>query len=282
MSAQFLEFEKVDRCPGCRGARIHSKAEREIGQCGECQLYFRNPRPTQAEIARSYDIGATFEAWQDEEPARAKMWQRRLALLTRHVAGGRLLDVGTGDGRFLAAAQEGGFAVVGTEVSEAGASYVRERGFDVHLGQITDLALPNDSFDLATIWHVLEHVPDPAAVLRKIHGLLRPGGILAVAVPNEENFFLRRRFGQAKTSPFDPLTFGGEIHLSYFRPATLRAALRAAGFHVMEFGVDDIYHRRNLAMRLKLWLQQILARAFGWHFAVAMYAVCRRVERPPQ
>ncbi len=282
MSAQFLEFEKVDRCPGCRSTRIQAKAEREIGQCSECQLYFRNPRPTQAEIARSYDTGATFEAWQDEEPARAKMWQRRFALLKRNAGSGRLLDVGTGDGRFLATAQEGGFAVVGTEVSEAGASYARARGFEVHLGQITDLALPDDSFDLATIWHVLEHVPDPAAVLREAHRLLCPGGILAVAVPNEENFFLRRRFGRAKTSPFDPLIFGGEIHLSYFRPATLRAALRAAGFQVMAFGVDDIYHRRNLAMRLKLWLQQILARALGWHFAVAMYAICRRMERPAQ
>ena len=147
----------------------------------------------------------------------------------------------------------------------------------MHLGQITDLDLPPESFDVATIWHVLEHVPDPAAVLRKVRSLLRPGGILAVAVPNEANFFLRQRFGKAKNSPFDPLKFGGEIHLTYFQPKTFRSTLGAAAFDVLEFGVDDIYHVRDLKMRLKLPFQKMLARTSGWHFAVAMYAVCRRV-----
>lgn len=276
MNAQFIEFEKVAGCPGCGSTAIRTAVEPDIGQCAICDLYFRNPRPTQAEIARSYDTGCTFDAWQDEEAARATMWKRRLDVIRRHVANGRLLDVGTGDGRFLATVKQAGYEVVGTEVSEAGARYARQRGFDVHLGQITDLTLPEETFDVATIWHVLEHVPDPRAVLRKVHTLLRPGGILAVAVPNEENFFIRQRFGKAKTSPFEPLKFGGEIHLTYFRPSTLRATLRAAAFEVLEFGVDDIYHVRDLKMRLKLPAQQALARILNWHFAVAMYVICRR------
>ena len=276
MTAEFQEFESLAHCPGCGSACVEKAIEPDIGQCCNCQLYFRNPRPTQAEIARSYNTGGTFAAWQEEEPVRAVMWQRRLALIQRYVPGGRLLDVGTGDGRFLATARPAGYEVAGTEVSQAGASYARERGFDVYLGQITELDLPSESFDLATIWHVLEHVPDPGAVLRKVHSLLRPGGILVVAVPNEENFFIRRRLGAAKSSPFDPLKFGGEIHLTYFRPATLRSTLRAAAFEVREFGVDDVYHVRDLKMRLKLPCQQALARMLNWHFAVAMYAVCQR------
>ncbi len=276
MAPDFQDFESVAHCPGCSGAGIRKEVQPDIGQCADCQLYFRNPRPTQAEIARSYNTGGTFDAWQEEEPVRAVMWGRRLALIQRYVSGGRLLDVGTGDGRFLATARSAGYEVAGTEVSEAGASYARERGFDVYLGQITELDLPSESFDLATIWHVLEHVPDPGAVLRKVHSLLRPGGILVVAVPNEENFFIRRRLGAAKSSPFDPLKFGGEIHLTYFRPGTLRSTLRAAAFEVREFGVDDIYHVRDLKMRLKLPFQQALARMLNWHFAVAMYAVCQR------
>jgi len=47
---------------------------------------------------------------------------------------------------------------------------------------------------------------------------------------------------------------------------------------VLEFGVDDIYHVRDFKMRLKLPLQRTLARMFQWHFAVAMYAICRRTE----
>lgn len=280
-AARFEEFECLAHCPGCGENRLETAVEPDIARCAVCQLYFRNPRPTQAEIARSYDTGGTFEAWQEEEAARSEMWNRRLDLVRKFSSAGRLLDVGTGDGRFLVTAQKGGYEVVGSEVSAAGAGYAHERGFDVHLGQITDLNLPDDSFDLATIWHVLEHVPDPGAVLRKVHALLRPGGFSFVAVPNEENFFVRQRFDRAQGSPFDPLQFGGEIHLTYFRPATLRRTLRAAGFEVMEFGVDDIYHVRDLKMRLKLPFQQFLARAFCWHFAVAMYAVCRKIgDRP--
>ena len=159
----FLEFERIEHCPGCGNSFIETAIEPDIGQCSACQLHFRNPRPTQAEIARSYDTGGTFEAWQEEEAARATMWERRLAIIRRYVAMGRLLDVGTGDGRFLETARKAGFEVTGTEVSTAGASYARQRGFDVFVGQITDLELPSELFDVVTIWHVLEHVPEPGS-----------------------------------------------------------------------------------------------------------------------
>ena len=95
-------------------------------------------------------------------------------------------------------------------------------------------------------------------------------------MPNEENFFVRQRFGKVKANAFDPLTFGGEIHLTYFRPATLRSTLRPAGFDVITIGVDDAYYTRDIKMRVKLAFQQSLARLARWHFAVAMYAICRR------
>ncbi len=272
----FLEFESVTCCPACGASEIRVVVESQIAQCFVCRVFFRNPRPTQAEIARSYETGATFAAWQEEEEARAAMWGKRLALVRRYQPAGRLLDVGTGDGRFLFATQACGYRGLGTEVSEAGAAYARERGCEVRMGQITEMELPNEQFDVATIWHVLEHVPNPGEVLRKVHSLLRPGGILAVAVPNEEHYFVHRKIGQAHGSPFDPLQFGSEIHLTYFQPATLRTALRRAGFEVLEFGVDDIYLARGRLTGLKLGIQKLLARLFGWHFAVAMYVVCRR------
>jgi 2-polyprenyl-3-methyl-5-hydroxy-6-metoxy-1,4-benzoquinol methylase len=251
--------------------------EPDIEQCDVCRVLFRNPRPTQAEITRSYNTGSTFAVWQEEEAARAQMWKRRARIVQRFQASGKLLDVGTGDGRFLQTCKALGYNVVGTEVSETGASYARRNGFDVKMGQITDIELPKESFDIATIWHVLEHVPEPRAVLRKVHSLLRPGGILAVAVPNEENFFVRQRLRlQQKTNPFGPLQFGGEIHLTYFRPLTLIARLRTAGFELLEFGVDDAYLVRDWRMKIKLLFQQTAARLLRWHFAVAMYAVCRR------
>ncbi len=198
-------------------------------------------------------------------------------MLCKYKNQGRLLDVGTGDGRFLRVCRDAGFSVEGTEVSSAGAAYAQRQGFEVKMGQFTAIDLPGSSFDAITIWHVLEHVPDPAAVLRKAHSLLRADGVLIVAVPNEENFFVRRRLGLSETSnPFAPLDFGGEIHLTYFRPATLAAALRHAGLELLEFGVDDIYSLRDWKMAVKITMQRFLASVFRWHFAVAMYAVCQK------
>jgi 2-polyprenyl-3-methyl-5-hydroxy-6-metoxy-1,4-benzoquinol methylase len=251
--------------------------EPDIEQCDDCRVLFRNPRPTQAEITRSYNTGSTFAVWQEEEAARGEMWKRRARIIRRFQASGKLLDVGTGDGRFLRTCHDLGYKVVGTEVSEAGASYARRMGFDIKMGQITDIELSKGNFDIATMWHVLEHVPEPGAVLRKVHSLLCAGGILVVAVPNEENFFVRKRLRlQQKTNPFGPLQFGGEIHVTYFRPLTLIATLRAAGFDLLEFGVDDAYFVRDWRMKIKLLFQQTAAHLLRWHFAVAMYAVCRR------
>lgn len=276
MNRAFREFEELAHCPGCGCNSIQLVFEPDISQCASCGLLFRNPRPTQAEIARSYDTGGTFAEWQDQESARAAMWERRLELIRRFQPAGKLLDVGTGDGRFLQPCRDCGYEVTGTEVSTAGAAYAQRNGLDVKMGQITDIDLPAESFDVITIWHVLEHVPEPGAVLRKVYSLLRPGGFLAVAVPNEENYFVRRRLGKAKSSPFDPLRFGGEIHLTYFRPGTLRATLKCAGFQLMDFGVDDLYALRDAKMRTRLKIQQLLARTVRWHFAVAMYAICRK------
>ena len=87
MTRAFLDFDTIDHCPGCGSAMIGLEIEPDIGRCQTCELYFRNPRPTQAEIIRSYDTGETFAAWQNEEPARAAMWNRRAALIQRFQAG---------------------------------------------------------------------------------------------------------------------------------------------------------------------------------------------------
>ncbi|MGI8438573.1 MAG: methyltransferase domain-containing protein [Chthoniobacterales bacterium] len=275
--SRFLEFERADRCPGCDGADLQTAFPPDIAQCKCCDLLFRNPRPTQAEIARSYNTGGTFVAWQEEESDRAAMWERRAAIIKRFQPSGHLLDVGTGDGRFLQLCRPLGYQVTGTELSSTGAAYAQRMGFNVHMGQILELDLPEQGFDLVTIWHVLEHVPDPGAVLRRVFTLLKGGGIFVLAVPNEENFFARRALHLPMTqNPFGPLPFGGEIHLTYFRPRTLLRTLRNAGFEILEFGVDDLYSVRDAKMKTKLAFQRTLARLFQWHFGVAMYAVCRR------
>ncbi len=73
---------------------------------------------------------------------------------------GRLLDVGAGLGTFLAQARQDGWAVEGTEVSETAVSYALERyGIVLHRGQVEQMDLGSGSYDIITLWHVLEHRP---------------------------------------------------------------------------------------------------------------------------
>ncbi len=203
------------------------------------------------------------------------MWKRRLDLLKRFKNAGRLLDVGAGDGYFLDMAKDGGFSTYGTELSSTGAGYADKLGHRLLLGQLKDIDFGGLKFDVITLWHVLEHLPNPGEALSIISGLLDPGGIFALAVPNEENHLFRYRMGLKKCpNPLGPIVWGEEIHLTHFQPATLRSALRARGFEVRDFGVDDIYWDRSVKNLAKLAMQKSLSALFGWHFSMAMYCVC--------
>ena len=180
-------------------------------------------------------------------------------------------------GHFLTVAQEAGYLVEGTELSDDGAARCRSKGFPVYQGQLGELDFGDKKFDIITIWHVLEHVPNPCEVLRKIYSLLKPGGIFVVAVPNEENKLFKRRIRSNKSGhPFGLLSLEGEIHLTHFQPSTLFRFLRSSGFCIEDFGVDDIYAVRSLRNMAVLTMHKALAGLFRWHFSMAMYVICSR------
>lgn len=278
-SASFQEFETLTLCPVCGSEHTIRTFEPDVDRCKACACYFRNPRPTQTEIQRSYDYGANYQNWAQLDPvARRAMYARRVQLL-RAVAksDGTLLDVGAGDGSFLDLAKNAGFVTMGTELSETGAKLARDRGHEIRLGQLLDIDFQGQTFDAITLWHVLEHLPDPGKAMARVLSLLQPGGIFGLAVPNEENQLFRHRCGLVKAAnPLGSLAWGEEIHLTHFQPATLRRALRSAGFEILRFGVDDIYLDRSAKNLGKLALQKTLNAFLSWHFSMAMYCICRK------
>ena len=97
------------------------------------------------------------------------------------------IDVGTGGGEFAYLLQTLGHDVQGIEPNKGYAEYsIREYGLKVQSGFIQDAVFPNNTFDVITLWHVLEHTEDPYAVLAKLHALLKPEGVLVIEVPNVE------------------------------------------------------------------------------------------------
>ena len=97
-------------------------------------------------------------------------------------AGARILDVGCGNGDFIALAKERGYSVQGVDVSASSVRLCRKRNLDVVQGTLSDLPL-EQKFDILTMWDVVEHVPDPFVLLHRAWNLLRPGGHLVIKTP---------------------------------------------------------------------------------------------------
>ena len=208
--------------------------------CGDCGMVFIDPVPVDAVSTSTYGAGY-YEPWQaDAGGARLGMWRRRLALLHRRRPAGTLLDVGCGDGQFLAAARDAGWRAEGIEFSPEGASRAAARlGRPVAVGDLARTRQLQGPFDVVTLWHVVEHLVDPRAMLDAARTRLAHGGLLVVAVPNLDNLPMRAAYRLARRRPL-PLYEPGwrEPHLSHFDPRTLRALLSGAGFEGIEIVPD--------------------------------------------
>jgi SAM-dependent methyltransferase len=129
-----------------------------------------------------------------QKPARRPLrCHENVLRMFRKLGEGRcLLDIGAGEGEFLAAASSYGYECVGTDVSASLAKLAAARsGRPVHIGQIVDLDLPPGSFDWANLDQVLSYIANPREAMRKIATLLRPGGMCRVREYNPESLSAR-------------------------------------------------------------------------------------------
>ncbi|HEY8710585.1 MAG TPA: class I SAM-dependent methyltransferase [Burkholderiaceae bacterium] len=139
---------------------------------------------------------------------------------------GALLDVGCGGGALLERMRDAGWQVVGTEPDPNAAARLRDRlGFPV-FGSVDELVDRPEQFDLITLGHVIEHVPDPTATLRQLATLLKPGGRLVVTTPNVDGLGARI-FGNAWRGLEPPR------HFNVFTPQSMAETFRQSGFRVI-------------------------------------------------
>jgi 2-polyprenyl-3-methyl-5-hydroxy-6-metoxy-1,4-benzoquinol methylase len=140
--------------------------------------------------------------------------------------GGRVLDVGCGEGRTLEQLRDLGWQVEGVDFDRGAVLAAAARGIPVRLGTLADQRYPDGAFDAVVHRHVLEHVPDPIGFLAECRRLLAPGGRLALVTPNSESLG-HRRFGAAWRGLEPPR------HLQVFAPASVRRVAEAAGLRVI-------------------------------------------------
>jgi SAM-dependent methyltransferase len=148
-------------------------------------------------------------------------------LLHPYVENGHLLEVGCGVGRYLDLMRALGWhRTVGVDISHKAIAQAREAlGLEAYCGQLREVGLPADSFDAVSLSHTLEHVPDPVMFLRDIFQVMKPGGRLAIIVPNVESLSSRR---------FRDYWLGLETprHLINFTRHSLSLTLQRAGFTI--------------------------------------------------
>jgi SAM-dependent methyltransferase len=161
-------------------------------------------------------------------------WRRRRALLLREARPGeRVLDLGCGAGRFVAALRDAGADPVGVELAEAALERARRNvpGADLRLvAPDGSLPLGHGEVDLAWCSEVLEHVPDTVALLTELRRVLRPGGRLLVTVPDHGRVKRTLLALAHYDAHYDPL---GQ-HVRFYTRRSLTRALHATGFEDVE------------------------------------------------
>ena len=224
------------RGAACWACGAQARPAADIGwaalqRCSSCGLLFE-PQRRADEVRRLYDE-AYFEhypgggSYDEDESLRRYEAAARLRFVRRFAARGDMLELGCATGHFLAASRDAGFAVTGVEPSAEAARRARERyGVDVRMGFAEDVDLPPEAFDVVCAWHVVEHIPDPAGVVRRLAGVLRPGGVLALEVPNVGSA-QARRLG-AGWPHLDPAH-----HVAHYGPESMRRLLERAGLEVV-------------------------------------------------
>lgn len=179
-------------------------------------------------------------------------FEKRLTDLERLISTpNRLLDVGCGVGHFLAVARKRGWSVQGLDISpQARRAATNIYGLDVQVGTLEDrlrmngkLKLLKDSFDVVTLWDVLEHIRRPLDGLASANRLLRMGGILAIKTPNEESLFKQLALALYRTFG-DPIAFLLKYvyyvpHYFSYSKKSIEILLNRSGFDIIRFEMDE-------------------------------------------
>src|SRR6185436_3577595 len=251
--------------------------------CRRCGLVWSNPRPGEEEVRRYYSREYRLDYKGQATPSLRHTARSARGALNRYRSlapflkpGDRILDAGAGGGEVVYVLRRKGFDARGLEPDEQYARYAREQlSVPVDTGFVQDVAFPEGSFDVITMYHALEHVEDPSRILQTIGTWLTENGLLLVEVPNVE---------ASCVAPNNRFHFA---HFYNFNRETLEALGRKAGFTPVETAMSpdggnliSVFRRMpaaSAATPLKGNYERIVARLrthtpAAYYFSPAPYA----------
>lgn len=234
----------IRKCPvGCAGELVETAIvlpEGALRRCLVCgQLVSQITAQAYAASMREFNTPRgtlpTQRTQRRHDARTAKLFKTVSSLLQTESGGARLLDIGCSSGALLGSARRHGFDVEGVEPAAEAAEYARSTGLTVFQGYLQDACYPAASFDVVTLMEVIEHLPDPSALLKEVWRVLKPNGVFVVGTGNGASWTVQ--LVGASWGYLHVAQHGG--HISFFNADSLGCLAKQCGF-----GVERIETRR--------------------------------------
>lgn len=216
-------------CGGNEACLIKKEGVWDLVQCKSCSFVYVIPLPDEQFLYNHYQTylpasNVYIEQWRR---MMLDVFQRSLnAIEIRYGHNkGTLLDIGCGYGFFLDLASQKGWQVFGIEPCEHARAYAVSNSLEVDPGDLFTRAYKEETFDVVTLFYVLEHLPYPLKYLKEINRILKPGGLVLVRVPNTTPLVKFLKMLGIPNKLYD-----APSHLSDFSPLTIALALEKTGF----------------------------------------------------
>ncbi len=225
-------------CANKKHSPYATKSGYEVWKCAQCGTLFLYPLPKAEEAAAVYSQdyfggaldGHGYVNYDADKEAMRTIFIRHLIHFEKLLGKpGKILDVGAATGFFMKIAKTRGWQVHGVEISAYAAEQGRKDGLDIVTGTLQNVKQTDNTFDLITMWDVIEHMPDPVSDLNRVRSLLKPGGLVAVNTPDSGSFY--SKLMGSRWHLFVP-----PEHIWYFNRKSIATLLNNSGFEVLEIG----------------------------------------------
>ncbi|WP_297336419.1 class I SAM-dependent methyltransferase [Algoriphagus sp.] len=237
-------LERLNKCPLCKSG--HFLNDREITdhavskenfiicKCTQCQLLFTNPRPTQEEIEPYYEFPEYYSHQNSTTTFTEKIYNRvrkinihkKIKLIESLVPKGSILDYGCGTGSLLFAFKTRGWVVEGIEPNKS-ARKLASKTTGQKINKSLDPKHYNSTFDIITLFHVLEHIHELRKGIKGIKKSLKKNGYLLLAVPNHQSYEAKK---------YKDFWAGWDVprHLYHFSQTSMQNLAEEFGFTIVE------------------------------------------------
>ncbi len=209
LASKDIRLASQKLCPACGGSkrtRLFKITASEVFRCMECGLKYLDPCLSEGSMSAAYESGESLKSFHDfhegyydygELSQKSKTrddFQEGLLRLEKHLSPGqprKILDVGYGNGFFLAVARQRGWQVDGIDTSAENRKIAKARfGLQLRSGGF-EQDIPNDqTYGAVAFWDVIEHLANPHRTLQKVRRILKPGGLVLIALPNDQNLLM--------------------------------------------------------------------------------------------